>query len=126
MIPNITTFEQACTALSLNPATVLPDVSGMPTKMGNAITATAKLYIITKALNGGEDIIWGSDKLIYTVYWNFWWNENMVMQFIRGGVDQYKNQTFTTSLLCFQNYELALHACIHFRDLYNDLLNPQS
>jgi hypothetical protein len=57
----INSFEEACEKLGLDPAACLPDVSGMPAKLQPAVTATAKMYIITEAANEGKEFDWNDE-----------------------------------------------------------------
>lgn len=54
----IESFAIACKNLGLDPKACLPDVSNMPVKHRAALTATAKLYIITEAANEGKEFDW--------------------------------------------------------------------
>ena len=63
----IKTFEDACTALGLDPKTCLPDVSGMPEHHRKAIVANAKLTIIAEALNEGWKPDWNNGE------WDKWY-----------------------------------------------------
>jgi hypothetical protein len=47
----IKTFAAACKALKLDPAKILPDVSGFPKEHREALLAHAQLVIIAQALN---------------------------------------------------------------------------
>jgi hypothetical protein len=54
-IPEITSFEQACEFRKMDPTTCLPDISMFPADHQQALTATAKMYIIAEALNQDAD-----------------------------------------------------------------------
>lgn len=58
MHTNIKTFEDACTKLGLDAATVLPDFSMYPEKHRNAMIAHSKLVIIRDAVNDGWEPDW--------------------------------------------------------------------
>lgn len=57
----IKTFEEACKVLSLDPAKILPDVSGFPTQHQAALQAAGKLFIVADALNEGWAPDWNND-----------------------------------------------------------------
>jgi len=115
----IKTFEDACKALKLK--TDLPDVSLLPEKHREAITAHYKLVIIAEALNDGWEPNWNDSN-----EWKYYaWFEveadkknpsgfgfsttDFGVSFARTGVG---------SRLCFRTRELALYAAKQFKDLY--------
>lgn len=48
----VKTFEEACAFKGYDPAEILPDVSKYPAHLQEALTATAKLFVVNEALKG--------------------------------------------------------------------------
>lgn len=55
LIPEITSFEDACKAQNLNPDN-LPDVADLPAKYQNRLIADYKISVIADALREGKDV----------------------------------------------------------------------
>ena len=63
----VTSFEQACTVKGYDPATVLPNVAGVPARHQDAVTNFVKLIIIAEAINFDEE---------ENVQWEPDWNDD--------------------------------------------------
>ena len=116
----IRSFPEACKKLKLNPAKVLPRITGMPKRHQAAIIAQAKLIIIAEAMNDGWKPDWNnSDEWKYYPW--FWMNEPG----FRFGGSYYTNTNAyagTGSRLCFRTRELSDHAGKKFLSLWRDLM----
>lgn len=115
----IKTFEDACTALGLNPETVLPDFSLFPEKHQKAMTAHAKLIIIAEALNEG----WKPDWKDYSERkYELWFDmdSSAGSGFSYLGYDDWASTSYVGSRLCFKSRELARYAGEQFEKLYED------
>jgi hypothetical protein len=113
----VKTFEDACGVLGLDPGNVLP--SGGYLANNIAVTAYAKLVIITRALNEGWKPDWsdaGESK--YCPYFKY---DNGSSRFVLSGCDY----TLISALGChfFKNRDLASYAGQQFADLYDDFFN---
>ena len=113
MYTEIKTFEDACKALSLDVATVIPDFSGYPPKHQAAQIAHSKLVIIAEALNGGWAPDWDNNNE-YKYYPYF----DMEKGFSFCIYDDFYTHSSTGSRLCFKNRELAQYAGEKFLTLY--------
>jgi hypothetical protein len=121
----ITSFEAACAARGYDPATVLPDVSMFPVKHQAALTATAKTYIITEAINDGHEPDWNNSD---EKKWYGWWdmevddNNPSGFRFYGAGYDYDGTLTYGGSRLSFRSKERLLHAAKYFLPLYRDMM----
>ena len=118
----IESFEEACAVKGLDPAAILPDVSGFPEAHQKAVTAFAKLIVIGQALN--ED--WKPDWNTYAeTKWYPWFDlekdEEDNPSGFRFGVSTFVcDYTYAAggSRLCFATQELSDYAAKQFLDLY--------
>lgn len=111
----IKTFEAACKKLKLDPAKVLPKVSGMPKHHQDAIVAHAKLVIIAEALNEGWKPDWtNSDQYKYYP----WFDMESGSGLSFGGCVCDDSVSGVGSRLCFKTKELAEYAGKQFVLLY--------
>jgi hypothetical protein len=120
----ITSFEEACKVLNIDPAAVLPNVSAFPEKHQKALTATAKLFVIADALNEEWEPDWNEDEQ-YKYY--PWFDlekhkKNNPSGFRLGGVGCSCGSSAVGSRLCFKDRETAEYAATRFIDLYRDLM----
>ena len=115
MYTEIKTFEDACKALSLDVATVIPDFSGYPPKHQAAQIAHSKLVIIAEALNGGWAPDWDNNNE-YKYYPYF----DMEKGFSFSNYDCIYTFSFAGSRLCFRSAEIAKYAGTQFVELYKD------
>ena len=116
----ITTFEEACKVKKIDPATVLPDVSAYPQEHQKALTAAAKLFIITDVLNEGHKFNW-KDYDEYKYY--PWWDMNDTSSPSGFGLHAVLlDCTHSTvgSRLCFKSEELGRYAATQFEAIYRD------
>ena len=116
----IKTFEDACTALKINPA-LLPDVSLLPEGDRKHVIANYKLIKIAEALNEGWKPDWKNwDELKYYP----WFRMDTPSGF--GFSYSFCAYSFTASIvgsrLCFKSRELAEYAGKQFEAIYNDYL----
>jgi hypothetical protein len=122
MSEKIKTFKDACDALKLQ-SDALPDVSALPEKHRNAITAHYKLIIIAQALNEGWEPNW-NDSYEYKYY--PWFeiiasaNKPAGFGFSDTDYDFWNTHTNVGSRLCFKTRELALYAGEQFEELYKE------
>ena|ERR1700694_3150122 len=119
----IKTFEAACKKLSLDPVTVLPDVSPLPAQHGKALLASAKLFIIVQAVNAGWIPDWqDSNQNKYYPWFDMEKDENNPSGFRLYYV--YDNYAISTvgSRLCYKSRALAEQTVNQFIDLYRDLI----
>ena len=112
---NVKTFEAACKKLKLDPAKVLPKVSGMPKHHQDAIIAHSKLVIITEALNDGWKPDWTNDD-----EWKYypWFDLSSGSGLRYYGCDYLFSSSPVGSRLCFKSRELAEYAGKQFINLY--------
>lgn len=121
MESNIKSFEDACKALSIEPA--LPGVSWLPEKHQKAIIAHYKLVIIAQALNEGWEPDWSN----WSQYKYYPWMEIKATKKNPAGsgfsgydFDYSSTITAVGSRLCFKSRDLAMYAGKQFEDLYAD------
>jgi hypothetical protein len=119
-IPEITSFENACTSLKLK-TNCLPDVSAFPTEHQQALLAHAQLIIIAQALNEGWKPNWND-----TDQWKYYpWFEIQASEdkpsgfgFSGTGYDFWLSRAGVGSRLCFKSRSLAIYAGKQFAELY--------
>lgn len=114
MSNRITTFEQACEALGIDPAK-LPDFSMLSEQEAKAMLAHYKLCIIAKVLNGGWTPNWNNGKWDKYYPW-FDMKNGFSFGFVN---DRYRRSHFG-SRLCFRDSETAEYAGTQFLDLYKE------
>lgn len=113
----IKTFEDACEALNINPASLQLDVLEAM-EDGKALVAFKKLSIIRQALNEGWTPDWSNSNETKYYPW---------MKYVPGSGFSFHvfgyggTASVVGSRLCFKSRELAEYAGKQFRDLYNDL-----
>ena len=114
----ITSFEEACQQLGLDPDKSIPDMSAAQPKHHAALIATAKMYIIAEALNGG----WIPDWSNYDEYKYFPYFEMASFRF--GGSHCNNSSAYSTggSRLVYRTRALADYAGQTFLDLYKDMM----
>ena len=118
----IESFEEACAVKGLDPAAILPDVSGFPEAHQKAVTAFAKLIVIGQALN--ED--WKPDWNTYAeTKWYPWFDlekdeedNPSGFRFLASACVCDGTITAGGSRLCFATQELSDYAAKQFLDLY--------
>lgn len=128
----ITTFEQACEARGYDPSKVLPDVTNMPARYQAAALATAKMYIVTEAINEPvkENAPWSPNWNNYDEKkWHPWFDMEKDEKANPSGFrfhDTYSDydvtHTCTGSRLSFKTKSRVEHATKHFLPLYRDML----
>lgn len=117
----IKTFEAACKALKLDPATVLPATDNLPN--GKEILAAAKLFIIVQAQNGKRVFDWNDwNQRKYYPWFDMEKTEDNPGGFRLHYVDFYSASSNVGSRLCFHTREEAEHIAETFIDLYRDLM----
>ena len=114
----IKTFEDACKALNITPATF--DFSLMPIEHQKSMAAYCKLVVIANALN--ED--WKADfenanQIKYVPY--FIYRSGFGLSY--HGYDYWNTSALVGSRLCYKSRELAIYAAKQFADIYNDFLS---
>ena len=120
MQSTIKTFEDACSALGLQP--VLPDVSALPEQHQKAIAAHYKLVIIAEALNNG----WKPDWQNMNEYKYYPWFDLEGEDKKTGSGRSYdvygdaNANAAVGSRLCFKTSGLAKYAGTQFEQLYAD------
>jgi hypothetical protein len=129
-IPEITSFEQACEFRKMDPTTCLPDISMFPADHQQALTATAKMYIIAEALNQDADgECWKPD-------WNNgderkwlpWFdmevdkNNPSGFRFVGSYCDVVAAGSTGGSRLCYRNSDISGFAGKHFLSLYKEMM----
>ena len=119
----IKTFEDACAYLDLNPIDVLP-----PETIYNAkfLIASAKLAIITKALNEGWEPNWdNSSEWKYYPWFDIRSSGGGFSFYVYGGGT---TRSFVGSRLCFKSRGLATYAGTQFLYIYKDFMTiePQN
>lgn len=117
----ITSFEEACTALSISPA--LPDFSMIPERDQKAMLAHYKLVIIARAMNDGWEPNWND----FSEWKYFPWFEVKASKskpsgsgFSYSRYGHSNTRTNVGSRLCFKTSDLALQAGEQFEDLYKE------
>lgn len=118
------TFAQCCKAKGLDPKKSLPVVAGMPKEMQASILATARLYIITAALNGDWVPDWNnSGEYKYFAWW--WMNKpGFRLRVVVCGWSS--SRAGAGSRLCFRTRELAEHAAKYFKKDYEAMMTIPS
>jgi hypothetical protein len=130
-IPEIISFEQACEFRKIDPQNCLPDVSMFPADHQQALLATAKMYIISEALN--QDVNTGE---CWKPDWNNWdenkyypWFDLEVEEenpsgFRFHGSDYVYVFTLSTggSRLCYRSREISNYAGQQFLSLYKEMV----
>ncbi|SNA72050.1 hypothetical protein [Flavobacterium psychrophilum] len=117
MYTDIKTFQDACTALSLDYETIIPTFEFFPESDRQAMIDHAKLVIIAKAINGDWKPDWENGQWDKYYPW-------FVMGSPSGGGFSYHDCvdwiTVSTvgSRLCFESSEKAKYAGTQFLDLY--------
>jgi hypothetical protein len=119
MYTNIKAFEDACTKLGLDAATVLPDFSMYPEKHRNAMTAHSKLVIIRDAVNDGWEPDWKNGKFDKWFPW-FDHDSSSGSGFAFGNADHQYATSDAGSRLCFKSEDVATYVGRQFEDLYRD------
>ncbi len=119
----IKTFEDACAALKLDPAAVLPNFSMFPEHHRGAMTAHAKLIIIAEAANDGWKPDWkNTDEPKYVPWFDIDEDENSPsgLGFSYSDCDGWRTYTTVGSRLCYKDAETAQHVAETFLDLYRE------
>jgi hypothetical protein len=112
----VKTFEDACEVLGVAPEDVLPNSK----KTNTAVTAVAKLLVITEVLNEGWKPNWqDSDEYKYMP----WFEDKTGVGLSFDGVVDWDTITGIGSRLCYKSNELAEYAAIQFKEIYNDFIN---
>jgi hypothetical protein len=119
----VTSFEEACACLNIDPATAIPNVSGFPESDQKSLIAYAKLIIIAKAINDSAVLDFGnwSQEKWFPVFYK---PENS--SGFRFDVTCYCYSGTSTaggSRLCYTTRDLAKYAAETFKSLYEDLMN---
>lgn len=114
----ITSFEDACAALSIEAK--LPDVSMLPAAYHKQNIAHHKLMVIAEALNEGWKPNW-DDSSEYK-YWPYFETNPAGVGFSYTYCDDWYTFTYVGSRLCYKSDELAEYAGKQFIDIYNDFL----
>lgn len=121
----ITSFEDACAVVGLDPQKIIPDVSMFPAKHQAALIATAKMYVITEAINEDWQPDWNDgDEEKWFPWWDMEVDKNNPSGFRFNAA--YFGRTGTISAggsrLCFKTREKAEYAAKTFIDLYRDMM----
>ena len=116
----IKTFEEACTALGIQPA--VPDVSALPEKHQKAIVAHYKLVIIAEALNEGWKPDWDdTDEYKYYPWFDMEGQDKVAGSGLScHDYDYDRSYSPVGSRLCFKSRDLAQYAGKEFEQLYAD------
>lgn len=115
----IKTFEDACKALNLNSESVIPDFSIFPESHQKAMSAHAKLIIITEALNEGWRPDWSdSDQWKYYPWFDMEASASGGFSCVDYG--HFWAISNVGSRLCFKSADLAKYAGTQFKDLYEE------
>lgn len=123
-IPEIKSFEEACKALSLDPQKVLPNVSSMPAKHQESITAHCQMVIIAEAINEGKQPNWNNDdEYKYYPWFSVLADKKRPSGFglSYGDCDHWDSDTAVGSRLCYASRDKAIYAGKHFVKLYEKL-----
>ena len=116
---NIKTFEDACSALGLDPETVIPDFSSFPEEDQKAMIAHAKLIIIAKALNGDWKPDWKDwNQIKYYPWFNMGGSSGSGFAYHVFGY--WHSASTVGSRLGFKSREMAEFAGKQFESLYLD------
>lgn len=124
----IKSFEDACTATGINPQ-ALPDVSMLPTDVGEYLLSIYKLSVIAKAINGDWVADFGNHD--QRKYYPWFYSEEGYKPGSGGGFscdvhDYALTLTSVGARLSFETWEKAKYAGRTFIDLYEKaLLIPQ-
>lgn len=119
----IKTFEDACQVKNLDPLKIIPDATVFPEPHQKALTAIAKLIVITDALNEDWKPDWqDNDQYKYYPWFDIEKDKNNPSGFRFGSVGYYFATSIVGSRLCFKNEELAQYAGEQFIDLYKDFM----
>jgi len=122
-IEQLTTFEDACEVLRLDPKKVVPDFAGYPKQDQKALVAHAKLVIIARAANkiANKGKEWKPNWNKYTQNKYYPWFEMGGSSGFRFDVcDYWYSLSAVGSRLCFVSYEVADHVGKTFEGLYKD------
>ena len=117
-VKQISSFEEACQQLGLDPEKSIPDMSAAQPKHHAALIATTKMYIIAEALNGG----WIPDWSDYNENKYFPYFEMAGFRFDGSHFDD--TYAFSTggSRLVYRTRALADYAGKTFESLYKDMM----
>ena len=121
----IETFEEACKAQKLNPKKCLPDVSVLPEKDRNAVTAFAKMCIINRSLNGDWVADWSNyDQRKYAPWYDVVEDSSKASGFSLSfdGCDCGHGGTSVGVRLFYKDSETCEHAAKTFISLYEDMI----
>lgn len=121
----IKTFEDACNALKLNPATVIPNFATMPEKHQKALVAHTKLIIIVEAVNEGWTPDWSNtDERKFELWPDIEKDETKPSGFGLScfAYDGWCTTTHVGSRLCFKSREVAQYTFETFKELYEDYM----
>ena len=111
----VKTFEDACEVLGLDPRSAIPSFTNHPDS--KALEASAKLFIIIRALNEEWIPDWNNDD---EYKWYLWFYHDEP-GFRLNAADNFYTFSAAGSRLCFRSRELAEYAAKQFFDLYKDL-----
>ena len=117
MYTEIKTFEDACKALNLDPATIIPDFSLFPESDRQAMIDHAKLIIIAKAINGDWVPDWTNSNERKHYPW-FVMGSSSGVGFSCDDDDYWAAYSGVGSRLCFESSEKAKYVGDQFQDLY--------
>jgi hypothetical protein len=120
-LQQLKTFEDACKALGLDAATVIPDFSAYPTRDHAAMIAHAKLVIISRAANmiANKGKEWAPNWEDYNE-WKYcpWFEMGGSSGFRFDGYAYWRTRSLVGSRLCFISREVATYIGEQFEDLY--------
>jgi|SRR6478609_8669058 len=118
MYTDIKTFEDACKALNLDSATIIPDFSLFPESDREAMIAHAKLIIVAKAINGD----WVPDWSNWHQYKYYPWFNMDSLSAYGFSSDDYGflelAYSGVSSRLCFETRDQAKYVGKQFEELY--------
>ncbi len=114
----IKTFEDACAALGLDSATIIPDFSLFPEADREAMQAHAKLIIVNKAINGDWVPNWDKGQWDKYYPWFDMTGSPSGGGFSYNGYDSWSTNSGVGSRLCYESAEKAKYAGNQFLDLY--------
>lgn len=122
----IKTFEQACEIKGYDPVKILPDVSAFPARHQAALTATAKMYVITEAANEGWEPDWNNnDEYKYYPWFDMEYDKEdnpSGFRFNGAGYGYASARSAGGSRLCYKTRKLAQYIGETFIDLWRDMI----
>lgn len=123
----IETFENACAAIGVDAATVLPDLSVYPASLRKSLTSVAKLLIINAALNEDWMPVYTSEKEPrYLLTWDMEKYEGNPKGFKLSSI---KNEYTVLSVpvrFTYSSERLAEYAAGQFEDVFLDIMKDEA